>query len=247
MSCRYPQTANSIARHCLNLAASRRGISIRAQHRLMMWSASCSHIWEETLGIRPIDLEDSFFELGGHSLLAIKLLDAIEKQFGQALKLATLFEAPTIRGQATLVRQPGTRAAPTCAVAVQSGGNRLPLFFVSGFGGAILPFHRLAMELGNDQPAVCARSQLAWRRSRRDHARGNCSADARRHAQDSAARALPPCRFLAWRQSRLRDRTTTAPRRANRSDCSHCSIALHRASRACAPFRCEPCCTSNTH
>jgi thioesterase domain-containing protein/acyl carrier protein len=109
-------------------------------------------IWEETLGIRPIDLEDSFFELGGHSLLAIKLLDAIEKQFGQTLKLATLFEAPTIRGQATLVRQPGTRAAPTCAVAIQSGGNRLPLFFVSGFGGAILPFHGLAMELGTDQP-----------------------------------------------------------------------------------------------
>jgi thioesterase domain-containing protein len=26
------------------------------------------------------------------------------------------------------------------------------LFFVSGFGGAILPFHRLAVELGNDQP-----------------------------------------------------------------------------------------------
>jgi thioesterase domain-containing protein/acyl carrier protein len=104
------------------------------------------------VGVQPIDLEDDFFELGGHSLLAIKLLDVIEKQFGQSLTRASLFEAPTIRAQASLLRQQGRQSASTCAVAVKPRGSRPPLFFVSGFGGALLPFQRLGKELDSDQP-----------------------------------------------------------------------------------------------
>ena len=109
-------------------------------------------IWEAMLGIHPIGMEDSFFDLGGHSLLAIRLLDTVERRFGRTLGLATLFEGPTIRGQAALLRRPAVEVPASCAVAVQPNGDRAPLFFVSGFGGAILPFDRLARQLGDEQP-----------------------------------------------------------------------------------------------
>jgi len=109
-------------------------------------------IWQTVLATQPIGANDSFFELGGHSLLAIKLLDAVERRFGRTLGLATLFEGPTIRGQAALLRRDDAGTPSTCAVAVQPKGGHAPLFFVSGYGGAILPFHTLARELGEQQP-----------------------------------------------------------------------------------------------
>jgi thioesterase domain-containing protein/aryl carrier-like protein len=108
-------------------------------------------IWEDVLDVRPVRAHDDFFELGGHSLLAIKLLDRVDRQFGRALGLATMFQAPTLGAQADLLRE-GVQAPGHCAVAVRAEGRRPPLFFVSGYGGAILPFHALAKELDAEQP-----------------------------------------------------------------------------------------------
>jgi aspartate racemase len=114
-------------------------------------------IWESTLGRSPIAPDDDFFDLGGHSLLAVRLLDAIDKQLGLTLRLAAFVQAPTIRKQADLLRRdllhpPASRSQSSCVVAVQPDGQRPPLFFVSGWGAAILPFYALAKALGTDQP-----------------------------------------------------------------------------------------------
>lgn len=112
-----------------------------------------AQIWQEMLGAERISVHDSFFDLGGHSLLAIRLLDAVHKGFDRALDLASLFEAPTIHAQAQLLNQTQQAAAiSTCAIAIQASGDRPPLFFVSGYGGQLLPFHSLAGELDANQP-----------------------------------------------------------------------------------------------
>ena len=108
-------------------------------------------VWMQVLGVASLSVDDSFFDLGGHSLLAIRLLDAVERRFERTLGLASLFEGPTVRRQAALLR--AADAPPSgCVVSVQPHGRRAPLFFVSGFGGAILPFHALSRHLGTDQP-----------------------------------------------------------------------------------------------
>jgi amino acid adenylation domain-containing protein len=113
-----------------------------------------SQLWAGVLGVASVGVDDSFFDLGGHSLLAIRLLDAVDKCWGRTLGLASLFEAPTVRAQAALLRSDAPRAGSvsSCAVAVQPAGHRPPLFFVSGYGGALLPFRALAGALGTDQP-----------------------------------------------------------------------------------------------
>ncbi len=65
------------------------------------------HIWESTLGRRPLRTSDDFFELGGDSLLAAQLLFKIAGTFDKKLTLADLFQAPTIEKMAARLAEGG--------------------------------------------------------------------------------------------------------------------------------------------
>ncbi len=60
-------------------------------------------IWEETLGITPISVQDSLFEIGGNSLQVAELLIKIEGSLEKRFPLAALFARPTIEQMAWLV------------------------------------------------------------------------------------------------------------------------------------------------
>jgi thioesterase domain-containing protein/acyl carrier protein len=108
-------------------------------------------IWQRVLGVRPIGVDDDFFALGGHSLKAIRLLDDVEKTLGGTLRAAALFEAPTIRTFAALLRDRAPRA-PSTIIPVQGRGTQRPLFFAPGGGGELFVFDALGRALGSDQP-----------------------------------------------------------------------------------------------
>jgi acyl transferase domain-containing protein/thioesterase domain-containing protein len=113
--------------------------------------------WQELLGHEQIGLDDDFFELGGQSLIVVRLFSKIKKLYGINFNLSTLFEAHTIRKLAALIRertlQPDTPPKTEQAiVAIQPNGARLPLFVVSGLGGNVIEYPRLAFYLGQDQP-----------------------------------------------------------------------------------------------
>src|SRR6185436_9370387 len=109
-------------------------------------------IWERVLVVGSIGIDDNFFELGGHSLLAVRLFAQIEKSFGRNLPLATLFQAPTVRQLAQLLREDGWSAPWSSLVQLQNGGDRRPFFCVHAAGGTVLEYHDLARLLGSDQP-----------------------------------------------------------------------------------------------
>lgn len=109
-------------------------------------------IWQRVLAVSPIGMDDNFFELGGHSLLAVRLFAQIEKSLGRNLPLATLFQAPTIRSLAEVLRKDGWDAPWSSLVLLQSGGDRRPFFCVHAAGGNVLEYHALAQLLGTDQP-----------------------------------------------------------------------------------------------
>lgn len=117
-----------------------------------------AQIWEATLNVRPIGVRDNFFDLGGHSLLAVRLFAQIEKLFNRQLPLAILFQAPTIEGLATVLREePASRSSSL--VAIQPGGPKPPFFCVHAVGGNVLEYHELARHLGPDQPFYALQSQ----------------------------------------------------------------------------------------
>jgi thioesterase domain-containing protein/acyl carrier protein len=109
-------------------------------------------VWEEVLGVKGIGIEDSFFDLGGHSLLALKLVDRVEKAFGQRLPVATIFTAPTVATMGAILRVRGWKPAWTSLVPIQPGGSRPPFFCVHGGGAHVIFYYPLAKRLGMGQP-----------------------------------------------------------------------------------------------
>ena len=122
-----------------------------------------TQIWESILNVRPIGTQDKFFDLGGHSLLAVRLTAQIEKTFGRRLRLATIFQAPTIGQLAAILREEVKESSvtgKTSIVEIQATGCRPPLFLVHGAGGGMFwGYVNLSKHLGIDQPVYGFKSR----------------------------------------------------------------------------------------
>jgi thioesterase domain-containing protein/acyl carrier protein len=114
--------------------------------------ADLTRIWREELGLDTVDLNDNFFDLGGDSSIAVRMFAQIYKGFGVKLPLATLYDAPTIRELAQIVRGEVSTSGWSPLVAVQPSGSRPPLFCMHGAGGTVLMYRDLSRNLGDDQP-----------------------------------------------------------------------------------------------
>lgn len=109
-------------------------------------------IWARLLRVETVGIHDNFFELGGTSLLAVQLFAQIEKAFGKNLPLATLLEGPTVEQLASIIHQEESSAPWSSLVAIQTGGDKPPLFCPQGAGGNVIVYRDLAHYLGSDQP-----------------------------------------------------------------------------------------------
>jgi thioesterase domain-containing protein/acyl carrier protein len=126
--------------------------------------------FEELLGVQPVGAEDSFFDLGGHSLIAVRLFARIKKSYAVDYPMSVLFEAPTVRACAALIRdsvgaqdevssesrRPARRFTHLVPMHFSSTGasaaERRPFFLVAGMFGNVLNLRHLANLVGADRP-----------------------------------------------------------------------------------------------
>ncbi|NKI92316.1 non-ribosomal peptide synthetase [Rhizobacter sp. SG703] len=65
-------------------------------------------LWCEVIGVPHVGRHDHFFELGGHSLLAVRLVAELRHRLGLEVPLRTVFDHPTLAGQAAALPAPST-------------------------------------------------------------------------------------------------------------------------------------------
>jgi len=57
-------------------------------------------IWQESLNVPRVGLEDNFFDLGGHSLLVVQVLSKLREATGRQIPITDVFRYPTVRSLA---------------------------------------------------------------------------------------------------------------------------------------------------
>ena len=60
-------------------------------------------LWESSLGVTLVGLDDGFFEMGGNSLVAVQLAARMREELAVELPIAVLFDHPTVRAMAEFV------------------------------------------------------------------------------------------------------------------------------------------------
>jgi amino acid adenylation domain-containing protein/FkbH-like protein len=123
--------------------------------------ARLAKVWEEVLDTRPIGIRDKFFDLGGHSLLAVRLVSRIDEEFSKKIRVASVFQSPTIEELAWLIREEEKQSEPKSSIVeIQGRGERSPLFLVHGAGGGMFwGYANLSRHLGASQPIFGFRSR----------------------------------------------------------------------------------------
>ena len=116
-------------------------------------------IWQATLGIPYVSVDDGFFSLGVSSLSALRLITKINRIYSTNLGLASLFSASTISAIAVLIRERLSPNMHSSLVPIQPHGTKPPLFVIHGVRGNVLSFYGLVTYLGNDQPLYGIQAQ----------------------------------------------------------------------------------------
>jgi thioesterase domain-containing protein len=110
-------------------------------------------LWEDVLGVSPVGVTDDFFALGGHSLSAVRILQQIERLFGQVLTLGALQANATVEALARALLRAENSRLQEPVLKLQEGGHRRPFFFFHGdFNGGGFYCRELARHLGPEQP-----------------------------------------------------------------------------------------------
>jgi amino acid adenylation domain-containing protein len=109
-------------------------------------------IWQEVLELEKVGVDDDFFALGGHSLLAIRLLAIIERELGQKISVATLFERPTVAGLADRFRSGARRPARPHVECFHRGTNGPTFVFLPSLFGHCSEGRRLSLRLPPEIP-----------------------------------------------------------------------------------------------
>jgi FkbH-like protein len=94
-------------------------------------------IWERTLGIDGLGVDDDFFELGGTSLSSVQLFAQINRRFAAQLPLTAILDAPTVRKLSLLVDS-STAQDRSGMVCLRPGGTRNLFLVHDGFGETLL-------------------------------------------------------------------------------------------------------------
>ncbi len=108
-------------------------------------------IWEAVLPGVALGVRDDFFDAGGQSLLAVKLLAAIEQQFGRAVSLTAMLTHPTIEALAVLLRRDAAPSRWSPLVELKPNRGAVPFFCVHPLGGNVAGYLPLARGLADGQ------------------------------------------------------------------------------------------------
>lgn len=103
-------------------------------------------LWNAVLRSQHESVTADFFDVGGNSLDAVQLINQINRELGGALPVQTVFEQPTVRALATVLRSETSITSRLIKLAEGPGG---PCIIWPGLGGYPMNLRALAKHLSS--------------------------------------------------------------------------------------------------
>jgi thioesterase domain-containing protein len=117
-------------------------------------------IWSKNLEINNVGVKNNFFQLGGDSILAAQIIaELCERLHRENIPLVIFLYAPTIEKMAKILEEDDFDLPTASLVAIQSEGEKTPIYCVHACEGEILFLSPLSQELGQDRPFYGLRAQ----------------------------------------------------------------------------------------
>ncbi|SDB42584.1 amino acid adenylation domain-containing protein [Pseudomonas sp. NFACC23-1] len=106
-----------------------------------------AQLWQQSLKVERVGVNDSFFELGGHSILAIELIANLKARLNITVRLQELLAHPSIVELALFISQKHREQTP-CLVELNNAPASAPqLFCLHPSGGIVFCYQPLARKL----------------------------------------------------------------------------------------------------
>ena len=106
-----------------------------------------AQLWQQSLKVERVGVNDSFFELGGHSILAIELIANLKARLNLTVRLQELLAHPSIAELALFISQKHREQTP-CLVELNNAPASAPqLFCLHPSGGIVFCYQPLARKL----------------------------------------------------------------------------------------------------
>ncbi|MEV6969331.1 polyketide synthase dehydratase domain-containing protein, partial [Hamadaea sp. NPDC051192] len=126
----HPRTVEDLLEHQIVVADEETPATaaVDASGSMTDLEAAIAAVWRHVLGVEVIDVDDDFFALGGNSLVAVQLIAQTRTATGVRVPMRSLFDAPTVAGQAAVAAKLRSAAAeaPT-ATATATGQTAEPV------------------------------------------------------------------------------------------------------------------------
>ncbi|MCH5586165.1 amino acid adenylation domain-containing protein [Shimazuella sp. AN120528] len=81
-------------------------------------------VWEQVLGVKPIQADDNFFQVGGHSLLATQVISKLAEIWNKEIPLTYIFEFPTVKELAAKIEGTQREQSELTAIPVYDRSNQ---------------------------------------------------------------------------------------------------------------------------
>lgn len=116
------------------------------------FEAGLMELWREVLQNAELGLDAGFFEHGGTSLDAVRVVEEARRRFGAELPAHAMFETPTPRALAAVLRNGSTARRWRHLMGVRTQGDARPFFCVPPAGRTAFSFEPLARAMGDERP-----------------------------------------------------------------------------------------------
>ena len=115
-------------------------------------------IWQDTIGVETIGVDQDFFTIGGDSLSSIQLISKVNSEFGKRLSPVHLFEAPTVRRLADLLDDSSAVVKSKILIRFNDLSKGTPLVCVHA-GNLEAFYYRFLAKHFPDRPVVALQSR----------------------------------------------------------------------------------------